>query len=96
VEEIALTHKPIVYDPPPDPPAIVVSTSVFLAAAGILHLVFAALSDMPEVLHQVLAVLEILIAAGIAITALNWRKEYDKWVAEHGSPSTEQTPTEGG
>lgn len=81
-------------DPPPDPPAIMVSTYVFLAAAGILHLVFAALSDMPEVLHQVLAVLEILIAAGIAITALNWRKEYDAWVERNRSSQT-QSSTEG-
>jgi len=80
-----------VADPMPIPPSHLEKSYVFLAAAGILHLVFAALSEMPEVLHQVLAVLEILIAAGIAITASNWRKEYDAWVARNPGGHTQSS-----
>lgn len=84
-----------VADPMPIPPSSLEQSYLLLAAAGILHLVFALLSDMPEVLHQVLAVLEILIALGIGINSSNWRREYDAWVARNRGGQA-QSSTGGG
>lgn len=82
-----------VYDPPPDPPAIVAYSWVGFAGLGILHLVLAALFECLQMLNLVLGLLEILIAIWIAVAVSRWRKEHDAWVLRERSRISPEPPT---
>jgi hypothetical protein len=88
-----LPHDPKIYDPPPDPPAIVAYSWVGFAAFGILHLVLAALFDCLQMLNLVLGLLEILIAIWIAVAVSRWRKELDASVLRERSRISPDPPT---
>lgn len=81
-----------VYDPPPDPPAIVAYSWVGFAAFGILHLILAALFDCLQTLNLVLGLLEILLAIWIAFAVSRWRKERDAWVVRERSRISPEPP----
>lgn len=84
---------PKVYDPPPDPPAIMAYSWVGFAAFGILHLVLAALSECLPMLNLVLGLVEILIAIWIAVAVARWRKNRDAWMVKQRSRISPEPPT---
>lgn len=85
--------EPKVYDPPPDPPAIVTYSYLAFAAFGILHLVLAALFDCLQMLNLVLGLVEILIAIWIAVAVSQWQKRREAWAVKQRSRISPQPPT---
>lgn len=84
--------EPIVYDPPPDPPAIVAYSYLGFAALGILHLVLAALFDCLQMLNLVLGLVEILIAISIAVAVSRWQKRREAWSVKLRSRISPEPP----
>ena len=87
-----MTREPIVYDPPPDPPALVAYSYLGFAAFGILHLVLAALFECLQMLNLVLGLVEILIAIAIAVAVSRWRKRLQEWSVKQRSRINPQPP----